>query len=148
MASRQRDGLIEGALTESVIASFFAVYRELGFGYRERIYALALERELIARGHRVGRDVAAVIYYRGEPLARQNLDMVVDERIVVENKSTERLHPGSSTAPDIASASSRAASRSSRALVAPTLQLPVRNLVRGWPSLTLRSRAQILSRGL
>lgn len=85
--------LIAGELTRSVIGAFFRVYRELGFGYREHIYALALERELAERGHRVSREVAVMVYYRGEPLARQVLDMVVDDTLVVENKAAERLHP-------------------------------------------------------
>ena len=35
-----------------------------------------------------------MVYYRGEPLARQTLDMIVDEKVVIENKATEHLHPG------------------------------------------------------
>ena len=38
-----------------------------------------------------------MVYYRGEPLARQTFDMIVDQRVIVENKATEYLHP---TAPD------------------------------------------------
>ena len=96
MTARRDGGLLEERLTHSVIGSFFDVHRELGFGYRERIYALALERALIAKGHRVDREVAVMVYFRGEPLARQTLDMIVDEKVVIENKSSERLHPSSS----------------------------------------------------
>lgn len=32
-----------------------------------------------------------MVYFRGEPLARQVLDMVVDRKVVVEIKSTEAL---------------------------------------------------------
>lgn len=49
------DGLVEGTLTRSAIGSFYDVYRELGHGYREFIYALALERALVAKGHRISR---------------------------------------------------------------------------------------------
>jgi GxxExxY protein len=65
----------------------------LGVGYRELIYALALERALTAEGHRVEREVAVMVYFRGEPLARQTIDMVVDDKLVVELKSTARLDP-------------------------------------------------------
>ena len=34
-----------------------------------------------------------MVYYRGAPLTWQTLDMIVDERLIVENKSTEILHP-------------------------------------------------------
>jgi len=70
------------------------VHWSLGFGFREHIYALALERDLIAKGHRVDREVAGLVYHRGEPLAWQLLDMIVDEKLVIETKATERLHPG------------------------------------------------------
>jgi GxxExxY protein len=83
--------LLEGGLTNSVIGSFFDVDRELGFGYREYLYALALERDLVAKGHKVGREVAVIVFFRGEPLARQTLDMIVDEKLVIEIKATERL---------------------------------------------------------
>ena len=69
------------------------MYRELGFGFRELVYSSALERALAAKGHRVDREVAVMVYFRGEPLARQTLDMVVDDKLIVELKSTARLDP-------------------------------------------------------
>ena len=83
-----RRGLIEEALTYSIIGAFFEVHRELGFGFRERIYSLALERALIERGHKVAREVAVMTYFHGRPLARQDIDMIVDDKVVVEVKST------------------------------------------------------------
>ena len=93
MTAKYTGRLLEEDLTHSVIGSFFDVYRELGFGYREYLYSLALERELAAKGHRVAREVAMMVYYRGEPLARQTLDMIVDDRLIIETKATERMHP-------------------------------------------------------
>ena len=84
--------LLEATLTHSVIGAFFEVHRSLGFGFREYVYSRALEHELRSKGHRVDREVAVDVYYRGEILARQALDMVVDEKLVVESKATERLH--------------------------------------------------------
>lgn len=84
------------AITGAIIGSFRDVHRELGFGYRELIYGLAMERDLRAKGHQVDREVAVMVYFRGEPLARQVLDMVVDQRVIVEIKGTERLHPQAS----------------------------------------------------
>ena len=89
----QRQALLQGALTGSILDSFRDVHRELGFGYREYIYAVALERDLVAKGHRVDREVAVMVYYRGEPLARQTMDMIVDEKVVIEHKASEHLHP-------------------------------------------------------
>jgi GxxExxY protein len=86
--------MLEGPLTHSVIGAFYEVHRELGFGFREHIYALALERTLIARGHKVEREVVVMVHFSGAPLASQALDMIVDEKLVLETKATEHLHPG------------------------------------------------------
>jgi GxxExxY protein len=84
--------LIEGSLTESVIGAFYDVYNTLGFGFLEHVYIVALERELLARGHRVAREVCVRVQYKGQELAQQRIDMVVDERLIVEVKSTYDLH--------------------------------------------------------
>ncbi len=94
MTSEREGGLLEEALTHSVIGAFYDVHRELGFGFREYLDALARERDLVAKGHRVDRELAVMVHYRGEPLAWQTLDMIVDEKLVLETKATERLHPG------------------------------------------------------
>jgi GxxExxY protein len=86
-----RINLIEERLTRSVIGAFFEVYNSLGFGFLEHIYVMALERELLARGHRVAREVSVHVRYKGHVLGIQRIDMIVDERLVVETKSTLEL---------------------------------------------------------
>ena len=94
----KRDGeMLEDALTRSVIGTFYDVHRALGFGFREYIYALALERDLVTKGHRVDREVPVTVYYRREPLAQQTLDMIIDDKLVLEIKASERLHPDATT---------------------------------------------------
>jgi GxxExxY protein len=90
-----RGKLLEERLTHSVIGAFFEVYNTLGFGFLEHLYVMALERELLARGHRVGREVGVSVGYKGEELGTHRLDMIVDERLIVETKSTYELHPAS-----------------------------------------------------
>ena len=84
--------LLQEELTHSVIGAFYEVYNELGFGFLEHLYAVALERELLQRGHRVAREVNIEVMYKGEPLGTQRLDLVVDDVLVVEIKSTAQLH--------------------------------------------------------
>lgn len=86
-----RIDLIEGRLTRSVIGAFFEVYNTLGFGFHEHIYVMALERELLARSHRVARELSVHVTYKGHIVAVQRIDMVVDEKLVVEIKSTVEL---------------------------------------------------------
>ncbi|HVA58166.1 MAG: GxxExxY protein [Gemmatimonadaceae bacterium] len=84
--------LLHEELTHSVIGAFFEVYNSLGFGFLEHLYVMAMERELRARGHRVSREVYVPVSYKGELLGRQRLDMIVDDALVVETKSTYELH--------------------------------------------------------
>ena len=83
--------LIERQLTRSVIGAFYEVYKTLGFGFLEHIYVMALERELLARGHRVAREVSIHVTYKGHVLGVQRIDMIVDEKLVVETKSNVEL---------------------------------------------------------
>ena len=87
-----RGELIHEELTHSVIGAFFDVYNALGFGFLEGVYTAALERELRDRGHKVGREVFAPVFYRGDIVARQRLDMVVDGKLVIEVKSTYEVN--------------------------------------------------------
>jgi GxxExxY protein len=89
-----RGELIEGRLTHSVIGAFYEAYNELRYGFREHVYSLALEHELLARGHGVSRELAVPIFYKGEELTSERLDFIVDERLVVELKSTAILPRG------------------------------------------------------
>jgi len=85
--------LLHGEITSSIIDSFFEVHGELGFGFREYIYARVLERLLIQKGHKVDREVAVMVYFRGELLAYERMDMVVDGKVIIENKTREPLDP-------------------------------------------------------
>lgn len=79
-------------LTHSVIGGFFEVYNDLGFGFLEQIYVGALTVELRRRGHTVDLEVMSCVTYRGVEVGSQRLDMVVDNALVVEVKSTIDLH--------------------------------------------------------
>lgn len=87
------DHLLERKTTAAIMGAFYEVYNRLGYGFLENIYALALEQELSERGHSVKREVPVTITYKGKTLATQRLDMVVDDKVVVENKSTSVLPP-------------------------------------------------------
>ena len=56
---------MEREITHEVIGAFFDVYNDLGFGFLEHVYSLALERELVARRRKVGREVSVPVFYKG-----------------------------------------------------------------------------------
>jgi len=84
--------LIDEELTRSVINAFFEVYNTLGFGFLEHVYALAMERELEDRGHVVSRECPVRVIYKGQTLTMQRIDMIVDDKLVIEIKSAYDLH--------------------------------------------------------
>jgi GxxExxY protein len=91
MSIRRPGGLLEERLSYSVIGAFLKVHRTLGFGFMESVYGAALEMELLARGHRVAREVSVAVRYEGVEIAHQRLDMIIDEALIVEIKASERL---------------------------------------------------------
>ncbi len=91
MPNRQ---LISEELTRSVIGAFYEVYNTLGYGFYERFYAKALEIELGLRGHKVAREVRFPVMYKGHLLGKQRVDMVVDDKLIIESKATQELHRG------------------------------------------------------
>ena len=89
--ARQRPDLFEERLTHSIIGSFFDVYNYFGFGLLESVYANALAEDLRAKGHKVDREVSVAVYYKGKIIGWHRVDMLVDDKVAVENKASERL---------------------------------------------------------
>ena len=83
--------LLERETTHHVIGAFYEVYNTLGFGFLEHVYRDALELELIERGRLVQKELLVPVWYKGRLLCHQRSDLIVDERVVVEIKSTEVL---------------------------------------------------------
>jgi GxxExxY protein len=75
----------------SIIKAYFAVYNYFGYGFAESVYAGALQRELLERGHAVAREVAVPVSYKGRVVAWQRLDLLVDRSVIVETKASELL---------------------------------------------------------
>jgi GxxExxY protein len=88
-----RGELLEAERVHSIVGAFFAVYNYYGCGFSEGVYSGALAFELADRGHRVDREVSIAIGYKGRHVAWQRMDMLIDERVIVESKATEKLSP-------------------------------------------------------
>src|SRR6478672_9532575 len=85
------EDLFEGKLSRSVIGAFFEVYNEMGYGFTEILHAKGMQAELQWRGHKVTREVCVPVHLKGWVLGDQRIDMVVDDRLIVEIKSSQRL---------------------------------------------------------
>jgi GxxExxY protein len=67
------------------------VYNTLGFGFLESVYARALDVALRLRGLKVEREVPVTIRFEGVDVGQHRMDMVVNDRIVIEIKATEKI---------------------------------------------------------
>ncbi|WP_439631082.1 GxxExxY protein [Gemmata sp.] len=82
------------SISAAVIDAAIAVHRELGPGLLENAYEACLEYELLDRGFRVERQKALPVVYRGIQVdCGFRLDLVVNDLVIVELKSVERLDP-------------------------------------------------------
>jgi GxxExxY protein len=78
-------------LTYAVIEAIIKVHSELGPGFLEAIYQRALAIELKKRGIAVATETEVIISYDGHVVGRHRLDLVVDNRVIVEVKTVEEL---------------------------------------------------------
>ena len=85
---------MDNELSGEIIGAAIEVHRILGPGLLESLYEEALVLELQQRKVKVSRQVEVPVEYKGYRLANQlRLDLLVDDLIVVEVKSVERILP-------------------------------------------------------
>jgi GxxExxY protein len=80
-------------LTERIIGSGFEVLNELGHGFPEAIYQKALVHELGQDEISVEQQVPFQVRYKGVTVGSYYADIVVEERIIIELKTIEKLIP-------------------------------------------------------
>ena len=82
------------AVATQVVDAMVRVHRELGPGLLESAYQACLAHELCKRGISVECDVALPVRYDGiEVETGYRIDMVVEDGLLIENKSVQTLLP-------------------------------------------------------
>lgn len=90
---KQHRGLPEWDRAHRVIGAFYETYNVLGFGFLESVYSAALARELRTRGMRVQQECPIQVIYKGERVGTFRIDLLVEDRIIVELKASAVLGP-------------------------------------------------------
>lgn len=86
--------MTENEITYAVRGAVFAVHNELGPGLLESIYHKALLYELQKRGLKVDSEVIIPVMYDGKVLCNDlRLDILVEDKVILELKSVETLLP-------------------------------------------------------
>jgi len=74
-------------LTEKIINCCFKVHNELGPGFKERIYHNALKLFLDEEGLKCETEKAFEVNVKGEKVGNLKLDLIVENKVVVELKA-------------------------------------------------------------
>ncbi len=82
---------IHSQLTYSIIGAAMNVHSTLGPGHPEEIYQKALECELQQNKIAFESQKAITIEYKGTQVGLRYLDFLVDDKVIVEIKSVNRL---------------------------------------------------------
>ena len=79
------------ALTQKIIGCAMAVHRTLGPGFLESVYQKALAHELGKAGLKVSCEYPIRVVYDGTDVGEFAADMLVEGRIMIENKAVRLL---------------------------------------------------------
>ena len=81
-------------ITEKIIGAAIAVHKELGPGLLESAYETCLVYELLQSGLKVESQKSLPVSYRGVKVdCGYRIDLLVEDQIILELKSVEKLEP-------------------------------------------------------
>ena len=81
------------ATAHGVIGAAIEVHRELGPGFLESTYAKALAIELGRQNIQFVQEAPIQLFYKGESLGEGRIDLLIENRLIVELKAVERIAP-------------------------------------------------------
>ncbi|MCD8385588.1 MAG: GxxExxY protein [Bacteroidales bacterium] len=86
--------LIEEKLSGIIIDCALKVHKALGPGLLEKCYEGCLEYELKQRGLKVERQKEMPVNYKGVEIKEgYTMDLLVEDKVVIELKSVDQMHP-------------------------------------------------------
>jgi GxxExxY protein len=83
--------LIHAGITGPLLDAFFEVYRELGYGFLERVYANALAIAARDRGLEIRQQVPIRVHYKGLLIGEYAADLVANGLVITELKAARAL---------------------------------------------------------
>lgn len=87
------DRLLYRALTREIIGAAFAVHRELGPGFLEKVYETALLIELSEQRVSGTPQAEIPVFYRSRPVGIYYADILVDGKVICEIKAVQAIIP-------------------------------------------------------
>lgn len=78
-------------LTDKIIAIFWEVLRELGYGFSEAVYENAFVIALSAAGYKADPQRKICVYFRGHKVGEYFADIVVNDLVILELKAVQEI---------------------------------------------------------
>ena len=85
--------IVEKELSYKVVQAAYEVFNGLGPGFLEKIYEEAMVLVLRKNGHKVEAQKSVPVMFLGKQIGIHILDVVVDERIILELKAVSEIAP-------------------------------------------------------
>ena len=81
-------------ITGAIVTAAIQIHKDIGSGLFESVYEILLARALYRRGFRVDRQRAVDFVYDGIAFEQGfRIDLLVEDRVIVELKSMDRVAP-------------------------------------------------------
>ncbi|MBK6996126.1 MAG: GxxExxY protein [Saprospiraceae bacterium] len=78
-------------ITEQIIAAYYDVYNDLGYGFLEKVYQNSMFYELLDRGFKVEAQKPINVFRKGRRVGEYYADLVVNDIVIVELKAATEL---------------------------------------------------------
>ena len=83
--------LLHKELTDEIIAAYYEIFNDLGFGFLEKVYQNAMFFELLDGKMKVEAQRPINVYRKDRRVGEYFADLIVENLVIVEIKVTERL---------------------------------------------------------
>ena len=81
----------DSEITETIIGCAYSVANELGFGFLEKVYEHSMMIAISEKNLKVENQVPISVYYHEKNVGDYYVDLLVDDKIIIELKSVKEL---------------------------------------------------------
>ncbi len=83
--------MLHDEITSRIIASFYRVYRVLGYGFLEKVYERAMVIDLRTGKVHIDQQVGIKVYYNGQIVGNYYADLLAEGKVIIELKAVDVL---------------------------------------------------------
>ncbi len=84
--------LLHKEITKQIIGAAIEVWKELGYGFLEKVYQKAMKVELELRGIKAETESQIKVYYKRQLVGNYQADLLVNDCVIVELKVADKYN--------------------------------------------------------